>query len=583
MRRLRIIGCLGSAIAAASGVVASAALANTAVRVSVAANGSQANDSSFIGSTAAVSADGRYVVFTSSATNLVADDTNGVSDAFVRDTVNGTTERASVSSAGAEADGETLSASISADGRYVAFSSRAGNLVAGDTNDWSDVFVRDRVAGTTRRVSVSTLGVQSTAPAGEFDYNLTGAISSDGRFVVFSSLGAGMVPGDANGFEDVFVHDLTTGTTELIGSAGANGPSGYAAISAEGRFVTFASDATNLAAGDTNDTTDVFLEDRSTGVLERITVSAGGAQADGTVSSVSADGRYVAFQSGASTLVPDDTNSDFDVFVRDRATGTTTRASVSSSGAQGEGGSIEPVISTDGRYVAFTSNAPNLVANDSNGQPDIFVRDLVTGSTTLVSVSSSGRSGNDRSQSAALSPDGGSVAFTSLASNLVPGDTNRTFDVFLEGDAATSSYACAGQAPTILGTPGNDMLIGSTGSDVIVALGGDDVIRGRGGKDIICAGPGDDLIRAGSGSDHVQGGVGSDTVWGGYGNDVLRGYRGDDALAGQAGNDLLAGGRGDDTLNGGRGMDRCLGGPGVDAAIDCESEARLTNTPHLTR
>src|SRR5207245_298074 len=210
----------------------------------------------------ALSADGRFVAFTSVATNLVAGDANGVSDVFVHDRQAGTTERVSVDSAGSEGNGASTGVALSADGRFVAFTSVATNLVAGDTNGAADVFVHDRQTGTTERGSVDSAGSEGNGAS-------TGvALSADGRFVAFTSAATNLVAGDTNGVTDVFVHDRQTGTTERVSvdSAGieGNGASAGVALSADGRFVAFTSVATNLVAGDTNGAADVFVHDRGT-------------------------------------------------------------------------------------------------------------------------------------------------------------------------------------------------------------------------------------------------------------------------------------------------------------------------------
>jgi WD40-like Beta Propeller Repeat len=296
---------------------------------------------------------------------------------------------------------------ISADGRFLAFDSHASNLVAGDTNGRNDVFVRDRLSGKTTRVSVRTGGEQGT------DASYLRAITADGRFVVFSSYASNLVPGDTEGCNgerltcsDVFVRDRLTGKTTRVsvGSGGkqANGNSGEAAISSDGRFVAFSSYASNLVAGDTNKCVrkflggtapsarrypcaDVFVRDGATGDIERVSVNSRDTQANGDSGlrglAISGDGRHVAFVSEASNLVAGDTNKECfspigqapfskdrvryncgDVFMHDRVTGKTTRASVSSGGKQANGASYEPSISADGRFVAFTSEASNLVA-----------------------------------------------------------------------------------------------------------------------------------------------------------------------------------------------------------------------------
>ena len=380
-------------------------LAGTTARVSVGGAGEEANSGSEW-PTPAISADGRFVAFNSGASNLVPGDTNGREDVFVRDRVTGTTERVSVGSAGEEGNSGSEWSAISADGRYVAFASRASNLVPGDTNGTNDVFVRDRLTGTTERVSVSSTGEEGNGHSG------FPAISADGRYVAFDSWTSNFVPGDTNGSRDIFVRDRVTDTTERVSvsSTGAEGNdySNFAAISADGRYVAFASRASNLVPGDTNGTNDVFARDRVADTTERVSVRSSGEQENGwsVGPTISADGRYVAFYSEASFLVPGDTIGTNDVLVRDRVNGTTERVSVSSTGEEGNGDSESPAISADGRYVAFESWASNLVPGDTNGVWDIFVWDRITGTTERMSVSSTGAEGNDYSNFAAISADG---------------------------------------------------------------------------------------------------------------------------------------------------------------------------------
>ncbi len=405
------------------------ALGQVTERVSVDSNGAEGNGYSY--TLSSISADGRFVAFLSHASNLVAGDTNGFGDIFVRDRQSGTTERVSVATGGAEGNGHSFSPSISSDGHFVAFQSLASNLVAGDTNGFTDIFVRDRLSGTTERVSVDSAGAEGNSTS---DYP---SISADGRFVAFRSEAMNLVAGDTNATVDVFVHDRQTGSTDRIsvatGGAEGNGFNSLSAISADGHCVAFWSDASNLVAGDSNGVRDVFVRDCLNGTTERVSVATGGAQgSSGSYeSSISTDGRFVAFESLASDLVPGDTNGSYDVFVRDRLSGTTERVSLDSSGVQGNLGSASPSISADGNLVAFRSGATNLIAGDSNGFDDIFVRDRLSGTTQRVSVRSGGAEANLDSFWPSISADGLVVAFYSAASNLIAGDTNGIWDVFV--------------------------------------------------------------------------------------------------------------------------------------------------------
>ena len=273
-------------------------------------------------------------------------------------------------------------------------------------------------------------------------FSFAPVMSADGRFVAFESLATDLVPDDANGDFDVFVRDLKTGTTTLVsanraGTGSGNGFSFAPAISADGRFVAFESFATDLVADDdANADFDVFVRDLKTGTTTLISVNrAGGGSGNGFSSApaISADGRLVAFESVAGDLVDNDTNGDIDVFVRDLKTDTTTLVSVNYAGTNsGNSQSRFPVFSADGRSVAFDSLAGDLVANDTNGSGDVFVRDLKTGTTTLVSVNRAGTdTGNNGSFARTISADGRFVLYESSASDLVVNDLNGHEDVFV--------------------------------------------------------------------------------------------------------------------------------------------------------
>jgi Tol biopolymer transport system component len=412
-------------------VCASPAWGTCTTRVSVASEGTEGNYQSWV---ASISADGRYVAFHALASNLVPGDTNNDYDVFVHDRVTGATTRVSVASDGTQANGVSSYAALSADGRYVAFNSFATNLVPGDTNNNPDIFVHDRQTGTTTRVSVASDGTEGN---GASSYP---SISADGRYVAFNSLSWNLVPDDTNNQNDVFVHDRLTGATTRVsvasdGAQGNNQSWIFSSISADGRYVAFYSSASNLVPADTNGMDDVFVHDRQTGATTRVSVASDGTQGNNWSiwPAISADGRYVAFQSFASNLVPADTNAKYDVFVHDCVTGTTARVSVATAGTQGNGhsGSYGLSVSADGRYVAFESRASNLVPADTNGQKDVFVHDCDTGVTTRASVASDGAQGNGGSQWPSISADGRFVAFDSGATNLVPGDGNSANDVFV--------------------------------------------------------------------------------------------------------------------------------------------------------
>ncbi len=398
--------------------------------ISVSTNGDQGDGASV---DAAISDDGRYVAFRSFASNLVAGDTNAQDDIFLHDLVEGTTIRVNVDSAGSQANGpNSFAPSISDDGRYIAFRSTASNLVANDTNNQQDVFVRDTVNGTTTRVSVDTAGNEGN------DSSVWPAISGDGRYVAFQSNSNNLVANDTNNQRDIFVRDTVSGTTTRVSvdTAGnqSDGLSDTPAISDDGRYVAFQSRASNLVANDTNGLNDIFVHDTVNGTTTRVSVDTAGNEGDGVSlnkPAISADGRYVAFESFATNLVANDTNGQTDIFVRDTVSGTTIRVNVDSSGTEGNGYSADPGISDDGRYVSFLSAASNLVVNDTNGAEDIFVRDTVIGTTSRVSLDALGVEADDRSLRPSISADGRYVVFETSASNLVPNDTNGFQDIVI--------------------------------------------------------------------------------------------------------------------------------------------------------
>lgn len=381
-------------------------------------------------------------------------------------TASSITTRVSVASDGTQGNSSSSFTSISADGRYVAFTSSASNLVNGDTNGTEDIFVHDQQSGQTTRVSVASDGTQANDSVYGYLNDLPVRISADGRYVAFGSRASNLVAADTNGAGDIFVHDRQTGQTTRVSIASdgtqGNDHSGSPSISADGRYVAFLSSASNLVSSDTNGKVDVFVHDRQTGQTTRVSVASG--RTEGNDSSwypfISAEGRYVAFNSLASNLVSGDTNGKADVFVHDRQTGQTTRVSVASDGTQGNddsGGPFvnysSPSISTDGRYVAFYSYASNLVNGDTNGIMDVFIHDRQTSQTTCVSVASDGTQGNDNSMRPSISADGRYVAFASGASSLVSSDTNNTIDIFVH-DRQTGQTTRVSVASD--GTQGND-------------------------------------------------------------------------------------------------------------------------------
>ena len=407
-----------------------------------------------------ISADGRYVTFWSSADDLVPGDNNSVNDVFVRDLRANTTRRVSVDTGGGDPNGESFFPSISGDGRYVAFASSATDLVAGDGSPVEDIFVRDLQSGTTTRATVDTGG-------GDPDAGTRHArISADGRHVVFASTATDLVTGDGNALEDVFVRDLDAPSTTRAsvdtangdpdGASGSTGLFSPPAIDADGTRVVFFSAASDLVPLDGNGLSDMFVRDLSAGTTTRVSVDTAGGDADGPSDefggrpAISGDGNFVAFSSFASDLVTGDGNgSGADVFVTDLRSPTIVLASGETQGGSG------PSISDDGRHVSFQTT-------------QVFVHDLQNGTTALASAHL-GRPGNGISGAASLSADGRYVAFHSLANNLVRGDRNLNFDVFVRAvsmptvDSVTPDTVAAGSSATLTVT-GSGFLPGANAS-----------------------------------------------------------------------------------------------------------------------
>ena len=447
MRRLRDWLCVGfSALACAS------ATAQSTERVSVDSNGAEANGRNEV---AVISADGRFVAFASYATNLVAQDTNGCIDVFVRDRQAGTTELVSVDSNGAQGNGiNTWVDAISSSGHYVVFTSDGTSLVPGDTNGCSDVFLRDLRVGTTERVSLDSNGTEGNHESRE------GSVSSDGRYVAFTSDADQLVPGDTNGWSDVFVRDRLSGTTERIsvntGGAEGNRASSLPSISGDGRFVAFLSDATNLVSGDQNGHTDVFVRDRATGTTIRVS-GPGAGTGDALSTQISADGRFVVY------CRLDNTGFNVQCYVHDAPTDSIVLVS------DENGHNFLPSITTDGRYVAYESDDSWLVPGDTNGALDIFRYDLQMDRTERVSLDSAGAQGDAMSFAAMMSADGRSVVFVSAATNLVPGDANGEWDIFVRTVAPEGAHPfCFGDGaatPCPCGTNHGRLFRGCQNSD----------------------------------------------------------------------------------------------------------------------
>jgi Tol biopolymer transport system component len=453
-RRTRLlIGLLLPALYAGTPAASAADPLQHVLRVSLGAVArtalAQANDASY---TPAVSAAGRWVVFSSDASNLVPGDFNHSRDVFLRDTQTGQIRRVSVSSRGQQGNADSYNPTISGDGRYVVFDSFASNLVAEDTNRQGDVFLYDRDNRSTTRVSVRYDGAQADAQSG------FGVISRDGNVIAFESRATEIMKGLKSPATQLYAYDRATKTTDLVSAgffgAPAGGGSGAISLSDDGRYVAFASGSADLVPYDVNQRDDIFVRDRQAGTTRRVSVNSVGGESNGISAepAISGDGHYVAFESQATNLLgldptfqddpksiinPEgkldtgDTNDVPDVFLHDMQTGATELVSVATNGAQANADSYAASISGDGRYVAFVSMATNLVPGDTNRVREVFVRDRTAHTTARVAMSDTGLQGNRLSVTPALSRDGSVVVFASDASNLVLGDTNVESDIFL--------------------------------------------------------------------------------------------------------------------------------------------------------
>jgi Tol biopolymer transport system component len=522
-----------------------------------------------------ISADGRYALFESSASDLTPNDTNNATDVFVRDLIIGTTTLVSVSTNGFPGNGASRSPVMTPDGHFVAFVSAANNLVPGDKNRIPDVFVRDLQSGTTVLASVGAVSTNSTIPIGSSE---APAITPDGRYVAFMSTATNLVSGVPAG-GDVYVRDLIAGTTiwastgaraaatNALGSAAVasfnhaisadgqyvayeaaknpstsglilrynltsgitdpvytnaavvmgpfeearsldmtpdgrfiafvantNGTSGasscicvwdaqftsltvasvdqngrvsttsicdWPTITPDGRFVAFLSSASNLTANPFSGSYHLYVRDLqavTTSLLDADTNGLGSAIGPSTIPRLSADGRFAAFDAPDGSLVPNDRNRNNDVFVRDLVASSTELISthapaLASVSPNGPSSLVSGAISPDGRFIAFASEADNLTLNDTNGCRDIFLRDYAVSVPLLVSVNTNGFTGNGPSTDATLSADGRYVAFTSAADDLLAGDTNHAQDVFIR-DLQTGTTTLVSVNSTGTG-PGN--------------------------------------------------------------------------------------------------------------------------------
>ncbi len=464
----------------------------------------------FFSETPIISASGRYIAY---KTRNVAVGNTLTSDIIRQDLLTGELLGASASSDQVWGNRDSLEPAISADGRFVVYSSDATNLVPGDTNGERDLFLADMVVGTTTRISLTSSGGQIPANTPDVPF-FSPSISADGRFVAFQSEAQlDGIPNFPNGDQDIFVRDVVAGTTTIVSvnSSGvqANSFSSDPSISADGRFVAFVSFASNLAPGDSSASLDIFVRDRLANTTIMASVNSQGVQGSGgglfnSSSSnpvMAPNGRFVVFQSGRTNLVPNDTNGVDDIFLHDLQTRTTTRISVDSNGNQANGGSAigsKSAVSADGRYIIFQSAANNLVLGDTNNATDVFLRDLVSRTTTRVSVNSRGEEPVDgfirtESYGGSISADGNRVVFMSNGRNMNDAGIN-TDRIYVR------TFQNMASSP-LTGTNGSDRLISGTSDDVLTGLGGNDILNGAAGRDRLIGGIGKDTLTGGVDAD----------------------------------------------------------------------------------
>ncbi|KGT77314.1 hypothetical protein MA20_22205 [Bradyrhizobium japonicum] len=410
---------------------------SSVTRVSTSATGVQANDQSH---QPVLSPDGTKVAFESYADNLVPGDTNGQPDIFVKDLTTGAITLVSTNASGVQGDGWSYQPVFSSDGTKLAFSSASDNLVPGDTNNAWDVFVKDLTTGAVTLVSTSASGAQADG-----FQSSNPILSPDGTKVAFYSDADNLVPDDTDHLRDIFVKDLATGAITLVAASPYNGGAGtnggdqngftYApSFSPDGTKIVFGS-TTGFGAGN-----DIYIKDLSTGTTTLVSVSASGVHGNGGSYDpvFSPDGTKVAFYTFADNLVPGSSNIEIgNIVVKDLTTGVVTLVSANADGVpQNNGEAQKPVFSPDGTKIAFYSAADNLVPGVNGYQ--VYVKDLITGAVTVISTSASGMQANGYSQLPGFSADGTKLVFESSASNLVPGDTNGTSDIFVKDIAPPS-------------------------------------------------------------------------------------------------------------------------------------------------
>ncbi|WP_404286112.1 hypothetical protein ACD578_14750 [Microvirga sp. RSM25] len=600
-------------------------------RISTAADGMEGLGDS---NEAQFSPDGRFVVFESDANNLVAGDNNGQRDIFLKDLSTGAIIRLSTTAGGAQADSNSLNVQFSPDGGFVVFTSYATNLITGDTNNATDIFLKDLTTGAVTRLSTTANGTQANGNSSDAQ------LSQDGHLMVFSSTAANL-GGSGSFFPNIFLKDLTTGAVTLVTSAAdgtqANGLNSDARFSPDGHSAVFESSANNLVTGDANNQIDIFLKDLTTGAVTLVTNTADGTQGNGRSydARFSADGHFVVFTSEASNLVADDTNGVSDVFLKDLTTGAITRLSTAANGAQTDFDSYTPLFSPDGRSVVFESDATNLVAGDGNNRTDLFLVNLFykanaaailegrfiettlgVGSASRVNIAWGDGTSTTETPVAgkvslhhAYASTGAKDAVVTLIEGALTWNVAHTLDL-----ASGTIVRNTGIADTLSGGAGSDTLTGDAFSNILNGNAGNDRLDGGFGADVMNGGAGDDTYvtdgadmiveAAGGGIDTVVTGLSFSlaaltevenlTAADGSTGVMLTGNALANMLTGNAGANRLDGGAGADVMNGGSGDDTYVtngsdtiveaAGGGIDTIMTglSFSLAALTEVENLT-
>lgn len=436
------------------------------------------------------SSDENLLVFASDAANLVTGDTNASTDIFIANLTTGAIARVSVTSTGAQADGPSFFPSISADGRYVAFQSYATNLVANDTNGTADIFVKDLQTGTVTLISSSATGTLGN------NFSSLPAISSNGQFVVYSSFATNLSPDDTDATVDVYRKNVQTGAIDVVSRSAAGVKADQAssnpAISADGRYVAFATSATNLlpASADNNGKIDVYRKDMSSNAIALVSSSSSGTigSADSASPSISSDGNIIAFLSAATNLVTGDANTKTDVFTKNMTTAATTRISVANDGSELTADSNNPSMSSDGTKITFVTAATTVVTGDTNALADVFVRDTGANTTTRANTQAGGVQSAGGGDGGRLSPSGVKMAYFTGAADLNANDTNGLFDVYVKNRTTGAVALITQGAAALVGGDKNSFLnasapqISGNGLSVIYVSGASNLVSGTDGN-----------------------------------------------------------------------------------------------------